>query len=59
MMRFDPETILAQKSTTMLALIEELACEYSRYLIAEEERREEQWQEVEELLTAIDYMQST
>ena len=58
-MRFDPETILAQKSTTMLALIEELACEYSRYLIAEEERREEQWQEVEELLTAIDYMQST
>ena len=59
MMRFDPETILAQKSTTMLALIEELACEYSRYLLAEEERREEQWQEVEELLTAIDYMQST
>ena len=58
-MRFDPETILAQKSTTMLALIEELACEYSRYLLAEEERREEQWQEVEELLTAIDYMQST
>ena len=58
-MRFDPETILAQKSTTMLALIEELACEYSRYLIAEEERREEQWQEVEELVTAIDYMQST
>ena len=43
----------------MLALIEELACEYSRYLLAEEERREEQWQEVEELLTAIDYMQST
>ena len=58
-MRFDPETILAQKSTTMLALIEELACEYSRYLLAEEERREEQWQEVEELLTAIDYMQRT
>ena len=58
-MRFDPETILAQKSTTMLALIEELACEYSRYLLAEEERREEQWQEVEELLTAIEYMQST
>ena len=58
-MRFDPETILAQKSTTLLALIEELACEYSRYLLAEEERREEQWQEVEELLTAIDYMQST
>ena len=58
-MRFDPETILAQKSTTMLALIEELACEYSRYLIAEEERREEQWQQVEELVTAIDYMQST
>ena len=29
-MRFDPEIILAQKSTTMLTLIEELACEYSR-----------------------------
>ena len=58
-MQFDPQLILSQTSTTMLALIEELACEYSRYLLAEEERREEQWQEVEELLTAIDYMQST
>jgi len=58
-MQFDPQLILSQTSTTMLALIEELACEYSRYLLAEEERREEQWQEVEELLTAIDYMQRT
>ena len=58
-MHFDPHLILSQTSTTMLALIEELACEYSRYLLAEEERREEQWQEVEELLTAIDYMQRT
>ena len=56
-MQFDPQTILSQKSTTMLALIEELACEYSRYLIAEEEKREEQWEEVQELLTAIAYMQ--
>lgn len=58
-MQFDPETILAQTSTTMLALIEELACAYSRYLLAEEERREEQWEEVQELLTAIEYMQRT
>lgn len=58
-MQFDPEIILAQTSTTMLALIEELACEYSRFLLAEEERREEQWAEVEELLTAIEYMQRT
>ena len=58
-MQFDPQTILSQKSTTMLSLIEELACEYSRYLIAEQERREEQWQEVEELVTAIEYLQRT
>lgn len=58
-MQFDPEIILSQTSTTMLALIEELACEYSRYLIAEEERREEHWREVQELLTAIEYMQRT
>ena len=56
-MQFDPQLILSQTSTTMLALIEELACEYSRYLIAEEEKREEQWEEVQELLTAIEYMQ--
>ena len=58
-MQFDPQTVLSQTSTTMLALIEELACEYSRYLLAEEERREEQWAEVEELVTAIEYMQRT
>lgn len=58
-MQFDPQLILSQTSTTMLALIEELACEYSRYLIAEEERREEQWQQVEELVTAIEYLQRT
>ena len=58
-MQFDPQLILSQTSTTMLALIEELACEYSRYLIVEEERREEQWQQVEELVTAIEYLQRT
>ena len=35
-MKFDVDMLLAQTSTTKLALIEELACEYSRYLIAEE-----------------------
>ena len=58
-MQFDPQTILSQSSTTMLALIEELACEYSRFLLAEDERREEQWQQVEELVTAIEYLQRT
>tara|TARA_Y100000114_G_scaffold73393_1_gene67254 strand:+ start:967 stop:1143 length:177 start_codon:yes stop_codon:yes gene_type:complete len=58
-MHFDPHLILSQTSTTMLALIEELACEYSRYLIAEDEKREEQWQTVEELVTAIEYLQRT
>ena len=58
-MQFDPHLILSQTSTTMLALIEELACEYSRYLIAEDEKREEQWQTVEELVTAIEYLQRT
>ena len=58
-MQFDPHLILSQNSTTMLALIEELACEYSRYLIAEDEKREEQWQQVEELVTAIEYLQRT
>ena len=58
-MQFDPQLILSQSSTTMLALIEELACEYSRFLLAEDERREEQWQQVEELVTAIEYLQRT
>ena len=58
-MQFDPQLILSQTSTTMLALIEELACEYSRFLLAEDERREEQWQQVDELVTAIEYLQRT
>ena len=56
-MQFDPNTILAQKSTTVLALIEELACEYSRYLIAEEETKHEIMLDVNEIITALDYAQ--
>jgi hypothetical protein len=56
-MKFDPNTILVQKSTTMLSLIEELACEYSRYLIAEEERKHDIMLEVNELVSSINLIQ--
>ncbi len=56
-MQFDPNTILAQKSTTVLALIEELACEYSRYLIAEPERQHDIMSEINDIITALEYAQ--
>ena len=54
---FDPQTILDCKSTTLLALIEELACEYSRYKIAETEHKVEIWKEVQELVDTINAYQ--
>lgn len=57
-MKFDVEMLLAQESTTMLALIEELACEYSRYRIAESENRKECWDKVQELVDTIEVYQN-
>jgi len=41
----------------VLALIEELACEYSRYLIAEEDRKHKIMIQVNQLVTAINLYQ--
>lgn len=57
-MKFDVEMLLAQESTTMLALIEELACEYSRYRIAETEHKKECWHKVQDLIDTIEVYQN-
>jgi hypothetical protein len=54
---FDPQTILDCDSTTLLSLIEELACECSRFKIAETERKPEIWKEVQELVDTINLYQ--
>ena len=57
-MKFDVDMLLAQTSTTKLALIEELACEYSRYLIPEEECKPKIWNTVQELVTTLEVYQN-